>query len=81
MSDAVRFGPGSLESITLHRRVQVRITGDYIVYCGAGNSHTVHIDSPWSNHIEGIFQDEAVVREMIEDELDMWTDPCMEDDE
>lgn len=54
-----RFGPGSLESITLHTwakpRTQGRVViaearGFYTVYCGSGNTHTVPITARCDAH-------------------------------
>jgi len=48
----VTFGPGYLESVTLHRRgvrlggrpvIQVRITGTVRVYCGEGWEHQASV--------------------------------------
>jgi len=52
-----RFGPGSLESITVSvwtapgsnsQRVKGRAEGSYRVYCGMGNEHTVEIKEEFS---------------------------------
>lgn len=54
---AHRFGPGSLEAVTLftrgvrldgHAQVQVRLEGTYRVYCGEGWEHQVDVAWPWS---------------------------------
>lgn len=56
----VTFGPGSLESIRLERRVtgarryhfdrhvDARVRGTFRVYCGNGNEHTATIAGQWS---------------------------------
>ena len=82
---ATTFGPGRLESIRLtHRtrhigftRDQVRARGTYRVYCGAGNDHTVTINSGWLDtaDVEAL-DDDDIASELIEQELEDWSDPC-----
>jgi hypothetical protein len=52
-----RFGPGSLEALTLTvwagteangRRAAARVSGNYRVYCGQGNEHQVAIAESYS---------------------------------
>lgn len=88
----VIFGPGSLESIRLERRVvgarlfpdskhlDARVRGTYRVYCGAGNDHTTTIRGPWLTvrlDTTNDFTDaDALAHELVEFELEDWSDPC-----
>lgn len=93
------FGPGSLESITLaHRnrrigydRMQVKATGSWTVYCGAGNDHAVPIKTGWLD-LGDLLQEtgqgadaykpgdaiewDLVASQIVDWETDGWTDPC-----
>jgi hypothetical protein len=81
-----KFGAGSLESITLRRRVvkgvvpEARVEGYFRIYCGAGNEHHQRIRGPWTRMDESfkdiLADDDEVAKELVEAELDGWTDPC-----
>lgn len=85
-ADAVTFGPGSLESITLYRRVrragyvrrQVRVEGTTRVYCGAGGEHAVEVSGPWTDPVDldGAVDEAALAAQLVEWRLESWVDPC-----
>ena len=80
--ETVTFGPGALESIKLttwtnkHGVGKLRAAGDFTVYCGYGNEHSVRIDeiSVAADH-EGL-EPSAAVDELVGYSLEGWSDPC-----
>jgi hypothetical protein len=80
--ETVTFGPGALESIKLttwtnkHGVGKLRAAGDFMVYCGYGNEHTVAVNetSAAADH-EGD-EPSAAAHELVGYSLENFSCPC-----